>query len=361
MTDFKFNQLRDYFLKTTTVPDITLKQLEPNELVGMAILSIFDKKGLTVKTPQYSYEKPDNIIDKSEIYGVTEKQYEKAVKDIQKVLQKETGKDFSSLKIPSYIEMMKMMEDDKIDFEELSAINSVDDAEEVAESKPTSNLRPATVYDSKTPAVADSVEKPVPIKVPEKQGEYVLTDDEMATFVSEADVNLMTSLYAKVKNGYNFKPSPELAQRVENIQRNIEEFKPDEDVVRNVQNQLDGEQYNAKGQLVARVNNISQVYEKYKYEGDSRDYSEMIQYKPNGYKTMYYKREALTDDKGRTTMKKVAYSLDENEKVYKVLLPPTFENEEINEFNDYNEYQRFMQYAQKSGYDEATLDEMLSR
>lgn len=338
MTDFKFDQLRTYFMKTNTVPDVTLKELEPNDLVGMAILSIFDKKGLTVKTPQYSYEKPDGLIDKSEIYGVTEKQYDKAVKDIQKVLKKETGKDFSSLKIPSYLDMMKMMNDDKVDFQELATISAFREGS----------------------ADAEVGEKIAPVKAPEKQGDNKLSGDELADFISNADLDVLMDVHAKVKNGEKYAPETAFQKQIDAVQKSIDEFVPDDVSAYSVQNMSDGEQYNEKGQLITRVNNVSGVYEKYKYEGDSKEYSEMVQYKPNGYKAMYFKRESLIDKNGSSVVKKVAYSLDENEKIYKILPPQGYANGIMKDFNDNNEYLRFMEYAKRSSYDDATLDAMLS-
>ena len=66
MDKFKISQLRDYFLKTNDT-GVSYKDLSKEDLLSLAILSIFDKKGETIQGSQYSYERPDGIIDENEL------------------------------------------------------------------------------------------------------------------------------------------------------------------------------------------------------------------------------------------------------------------------------------------------------
>ena len=118
MDKFKISQLMDYFLKTNSV-GTSYKDLSQEDLASLAILSVFDKRGLTIKTSNYTYERPDGVIDEAEI-NVTKQEYEKAVKDIYKEIKKEVGKEFTGVNIPSYEDLQAMLKgDNKIDFEEL--------------------------------------------------------------------------------------------------------------------------------------------------------------------------------------------------------------------------------------------------
>ena len=85
MDKFKISQLMDYFLKTNSV-GTSYKDLSQEDLASLAILSVFDKKGQTIKTSNYTYERPDGVIDEAEI-NVTKQEYEKAVKQIYKQLE----------------------------------------------------------------------------------------------------------------------------------------------------------------------------------------------------------------------------------------------------------------------------------
>ena len=95
MDKFKISQLMDYFLKTNNT-GTSYMDLSQEDLASLAILSVFDKKGQTIKTSNYTYERPDGVIDASEI-NVTKQEYEKAVKDIYKQIKKEAGKDIFHL------------------------------------------------------------------------------------------------------------------------------------------------------------------------------------------------------------------------------------------------------------------------
>ena len=54
MDKFKISQLMDYFLKTNNT-GTSYMDLSQEDLASLAILSVFDKKGQTIKTSNYTY------------------------------------------------------------------------------------------------------------------------------------------------------------------------------------------------------------------------------------------------------------------------------------------------------------------
>ena len=331
MDKFKISQLRDYFLKTNDT-NVSYKDLSKEDLLSLAILSIFDKKGETVKGANYSYERPDGVIDENEL-KITQKEYEKAIKQIYKQLKKETDNEISALKMPSYQELQAMMaNDNKIDFDELKmfAINGM--------------IR------------KQGLEKPEPVLIPDKTGNNTLSDDEKMEFINDAMINHEDDIYriqgmveAAEQKGEKFSlPAPAQLQTSQNL---IDNFTPDNDVAFNLQDGFDGKQFNENGQMLTRINNYAGFYEKYKYDSpDDKNYSEMMRYKGNGYKAEYWRVENLKDINGQTFKGKVQYILDENEKIYKIVLPPNaVKDQTVEDFNDYKLYERVLKYDSELG------------
>ena len=119
MDKFTIKGLMDYYLRTNST-GTAFRDLTQEDLASLAVLSIFDQKGQTVKTSSYSYERPDGFIDSSE-FNVTREEYEKAVKNISKQIKKEIGADFTGVNIPSYDDMQAMLKgDNKISFSEIN-------------------------------------------------------------------------------------------------------------------------------------------------------------------------------------------------------------------------------------------------
>lgn len=329
MDKFKISQLRDYFLKTGADVGNSYKDLSKEDLLGLAILSVFDKKGQVVEGKNYSYERPDGVIDEKEL-NITKKDYEKAIKQISKQLKKETNKEITSLKMPSYEDLQAMMENDKkIDLKELKTFAT------------TGVIR------------AESSPKPDPVLVPEKTGTNTLTDDEKVEFVNNAMINNESEIYriqdmveAAEKAGKTTIDLGSIVGTVQACQNIIDNFKPSDDVAFNMQDGLDGKQFNDNGQMITRINNHAGFYEKYKYDSpEDKNYSEMMRYKGNGYKAEYWRYETLKDANGTTFKGKVQYILDENEKIYKIALPPNAaKNQEVEDFNAYMLYNKVLQY-----------------
>lgn len=327
MDKFKISQLRDYFLKTNDT-NVSFKDLSKEDLLGLALMSIFDKKGETISGEKYSYERPDGIIDENE-FNITRKEYEKAIKQIYKQLKKETDNEISAVKMPSYDDLQAMMENDKkVDINEIK------------------------LFASKGVIKKESAEKPEPVLVPAKTGTNELSYDEKMAFIDNAMINHETEVYrildaieAAEANGttaFNF------TGLTDEVQNTIDEFEPDNDAAFNLQDGLDGKQFNENGQMITRINNHAGFYEKYKYDNpETQEYSEMMRYKGNGYKAEYWRRETLTDRDGKTFEGKVQYILDEKENVYKIVLPPNAQPIQlITDFNDFMLYDRVMRYDQ---------------
>lgn len=338
---FNFNILRDYFLKTN-VAAVPLDKLKRDEIVNLAILSVFDTKGVTVKNPGYSYEKPDGTIDKAEFSAVTEKQYKQAVKDIQKVIKKQMGNDYSNLKIPTYEELNKMIADGKIDVDELSGKASIQ--------KPL------------TPEEAEA-NKSRFIQIPKKAESGELSEKELTDWFENMNFDVVSNIYNQKKNGtYNYKPAEKVIKRAEEAQTAVDAFMQNDDKPTGVQiKDKDSIVYNANGQRIRRANGVSNVYESFKYENAAdENYSEMMKYRLNGYKHIYIRRESLTDEKGNVQSAYVAYALDENEKIYKIHMSPEFQSKEFDEFNNNNEYERSMRYFKEAGYSDEDIEALLN-
>ena len=133
------------------------------------------------------------------------------------------------------------------------------------------------------------------------------------------------------------------------LQKLIDDFTPDNNVSYNVQDGFDGKQFNEHDQMVTRINNQAGFYEKYKYDStEDEQYSEMMRYKPNGYKAEYWKVETLKDANGAEFKGKVQYILDEGEKIYKVVLPPNAAvDQNLVDFNSYMLYSKVLKYEQE--------------
>lgn len=320
---FNINLLRDYFLKANITEGKAFSDLKSEELAGLAVLSIFDKKGQTVQESSYSYQKPDGIIDKSEFYAVTEKQYEKAAKDIKKSLEKATGRDLSRINIPSYSDMVKMMSDNKIDYNEL-------------------------IYPGKS-----GNEPLVEIKIPQKNDSLSMSQADMAEHLQKMNRNEVAAMHRRVQAGEKF----DFSGFVGPFQDLIDEFQPETQEIAYNKEQLDKvEQYNSKDQVVSAYDGVKNVYRKYKYDGSSKKYSELMEYTPKGLKSAYYKRGV----DGRMAI----FSLDENEEITRItVLSPEdgmpIKDAQIEEFNQYRQYEKFMDYCLGIGLDEQTIDEEL--
>lgn len=328
MDKFKISQLMDYFLKTNNV-GTSYKDLSQEDLASLAILSVFDKKGQTIKTSNYTYERPDGVIDESEL-NVTKQEYEKAAKDIYKQIKKEVGKEFTGVNIPSYEDLQAMLKgDNKITFEELHLF-----AREGIIKKP-------------------GAEAPKPIVIPEKTGNNAKTPEQMQKFLDSVEndpskIAAMERIDAKLAEAQNNGTTAfDFTGLTDKAQAEIDAFVPDNDAAYNVQEGLDGYQYNSKGQVVTRINNHAGAYEKYKYTSDKSNakYSEMMRYNGNGYKTDYFHRETLTGKDGKSFKGVVIYHLDENEKVVRITYPEgAVHDERVDDFNDYNMLMQWLQY-----------------
>lgn len=328
MDKFKISQLRDYFLKTNDT-GTSYKDLSKEDLVSLAILSVFDKKGETVKTSNFTYERPDGIIDESE-FNVSKKDYEKAVKDIYKQIKKETGKEITALKIPTYDDLQAMMKGDKkIDFEELHLY-----------------AREAIVRDPESG-------KPEPVLIPEKTSKNEKTLEQKLKFLESVEADptkiaamerINTILDEAEKTG---NAAFDFAGLTNTSQAQVDEFVPDNEASYNIQAGFDGMQYNAKGQVVTRINNHVGAYEKYKYNSDKHDakYTEMMRYNANGYKTDYFRRETLQDKDGKTFTGVVIYHLGEDEKIIRITYPENaVHDNRVDDFNDYNLLMQWLRY-----------------
>lgn len=328
MDKFKFKDIMTYFLKTN-VTGSAFRDLSQEDLASLAVLSIFDTKGQTVKTKTYSYEKPDGVIDASE-FNITREEYEKAVKNISKQIKKEIGKEFTGVNIPSYDDMQALLKDDnKISFSEINLF-----------------VREGIVR-------ADSVKRPDPVLIPEKTENNTKTREQMIQFLENvennpASIEAMERIDAKLAEAQaNGTVAFDFTGLTDDAQKEIDAFVPDNDAAYNKQDGIDGYQYNDNGQVVTRINNTAGVYEKYKYESDNSDakYSEMMRYNGNGYKTEYFRRETLKDKDGNSFTGVVIYALDENEKVVRITYPEgAVYDVRIDDFNDYNMFMQWLQY-----------------
>lgn len=328
MDKFTIKGLMDYYLRTNST-GTAFRDLTQEDLASLAVLSIFDQKGQTVKTSSYSYERPDGFIDSSE-FNVTREEYEKAVKNISKQIKKEIGADFTGVNIPSYDDMQAMLKgDNKISFSEINLF-----------------VREKIIREP-------GAEKPRPIVIPEKTKSNAKTRAQMEQFLAEvenspASIVAMERIDAKLaeaqKNGTT---AFDFTGLTDDVQKEIDAFVPDNDASYNVQDGLDGYQYNDNGQVVTRINNTAGAYEKYKYENDKSDakYSEMVRYNGNGYKTEYFRRETLMGEDGRSFTGVVIYVLDENEKVVRITYPEgAVYDKKVDDFNDYNMFMQWLQY-----------------
>lgn len=331
MDKFRISQVRDYFLRSNET-GASFKNLSGEDLVSLAVLSVFDKSGKTVKTASVEYQRPDGIIDENE-FNLSKADYDKMLKSINKEIKKEKGKEISALNIPSYEDLQAMMkEDKKIDFDELHLF-----ARERIIREP-------------------GVEKPKPVQIPAKSGNNELTLDEKQAYLEKVFSDphkeaVLSRVEARLdeaertgKTAYDFTV---LNEAISLVEKQMNDFKPDDDISYNIQAGIDGLQFNSKGQRVTRINNTAGYYEKYAYKSDDSDakYSEMVRYNGDGYKTDYFRRMRLVDEEGSGFEGIVIYHLDENEKVCKITYP---ENaaipDDISDFNDYKLYEQVTRY-----------------
>jgi len=335
MDKFKIGHLVDYFLKVNN-QGTSFKDLSQEDMLSLAILSIFDKGGKTVKVSSYSYERPNDVIDENE-FNLTKKEYEKAAKQIQKAIKKKVGKEFTALNIPSYEDLQAMMKDDKkIDFDELHFY-----------------AREGSVKNT-------NAQKPKFHGLPQKAQEN-LTLQEKQDFVSEvANDDTKYAIIEKFENmsDAEYRKYVDLAKEYDialtNLQTHIDKFEPDKNVAYNRQDGLNGIQFNDKGQKVFRINGDAGVYESYKYENsnDTR-FSEMMRYNADGYKTEYWQKSTYVDPNNpkEEHVGYIVYSLDENEKITKIsTVPENFsQNQEFNDFKFYQQYCRYYDELDKNG------------
>lgn len=328
MDKFKLSQLVDYFIKTNST-GVSYKDLSKDDLTALAVLSIFDKGGKSVKVGDASYERPDGVIDEKEL-NISKDEYNKAISDIYKAIQKEKGKDLGAVKIPTYEQLQLMMANDKkIDFEEISLYTA-------------------------DGIIRTDDKRPEPVLIPQKSGDNRLTLAQMEEFLTSAVENHGDAL-DRIQNALdiaekNNTTAFDFTGLTDDAQKAADEFVPDNDAAYNKQVGKDGHQYNEKGQLVTRINNNAGMYEKYKYDSNKKDapYTEMMRYNGNGYKVEYWRRETLQDSNGNSFEGIVQYILDENEKVSKIILPPQArQNQQIQDFNDFMLYERVMRYDEE--------------
>ena len=330
MSKFNINQLKSYFINSNST-NKSYKDLSKEEMVSLAVLSLFDKSGKKIQVGSTSYEKQDGVISQEE-FNMTQKEYEKMAKSIQKQLKKELGRDIK-FNIPSYEDLQAMMNDDKkISADELK------------------------IYAQNGVIKHSASEAPKPVVIPDKKGDNKLTLEEKKEYLQKAFADpavneILDAVEAKFANSsviaYDFTP---IKDGLAKVQKNINEFKPKNDVAYNKQDPvtLDGSQYNSNGQVVTRINNSAGVYEKYIYPTADKDapYSEMMRYNANGYKTEYFRREELTGADGKKFIGSVMYKLDENENIIKITYPPNTKYDQIfDDFNDYNLYNKIMEYG----------------
>lgn len=328
MDKFTIKGLMDYYLKTNTT-GVAFRDLTQEDLASLAVLSIFDKKGETVQTSSYTFERPDGVIDTSE-FNITREEYEKAVKNISKQIKKEVGKEFTGVNIPSYDDMKAMFEgDNKVTFSEINLF-----VREQIIRKP-------------------DAKKPEPVLIPEKTASNEKTPEQMRQFLAEIEnspvsIAAMERIDAKLAEAKaNGTTAFDFTGLADDVQKEIDAFVPDNDASYNVQEGIDGYQYNDNGQVVTRINNTAGFYEKYKYENDKSDakYSEMMRYNGNGYKTEYFRRETLMGEDGRSFTGVVIYVLDENERVVRITYPEgAVYDKRVDDFNDYNMFMQWLQY-----------------
>lgn len=327
MDKFKIGHLVDYFLKVNH-QCTSFKDLSQEDMLSLAILSIFDKGGKTVKTSSYSYERPNDVIDENE-FNMTKKEYEKAAKQIQKAIKKEVGKEFTAMNIPSYEDLQAMMKDDKkIDFEELHFY-----ARE-------GSIKNSNAQKPKFHGVPQKAQASVSLEA-KKDFISEVADDDSKYAIIEKFENMSDAEYAKY-----VQLAKEYDIALSNLQTYINEFEPDKNVAFNRQDGVNGIQFNDNGQKIFRINGDAGVYESYKYENanDTR-FSEMVRYNPNGYKTEYWQKTTFVDPNSPSDKQVgyIIYSLDENEKVTKISTFPEGGSQD-QDFNDFMFYQKYCRY-----------------
>lgn len=335
MDKFKIGHLVDYFLKVNKGAT-SYKDLSQEDKVTLAILSVFDTKGKSVKTLQYTYERPDEAISQEE-FNMTKSEYEKKAEQIKKELKKEAGNDFSKIKMPTYEDLQAMMKDDnKIDFTELHTF-----------------AREGVVQPS-------TAKKPEFHGLPQKAATNKATIETMKDFVSEvANDDNKYAIIEKFENMTDteykafIKNLPEIPA---DIKSTIANFNPDTEVAFNKQHGLDGIQFNKHGQKIFRINGNAGVYESYAYaSNDDTRFDTMMRYNANGYKTEYWKGGTATDKEGNKVPIYTVYSLDENEKVINIsTIPHEYTSPETKKFNEFNFYQQYVKY-----YEELDKNEQL--
>ncbi len=335
MDKFKIGHLVDYFLKVNkSVTSYT--DLSQEDKVTLAILSVFDTKGKTVKTLQYTYERPDETISQDE-FNMTKAEYEKKAEQIKKELKKEAGKDFSEIKMPTYEDLQAMMKDDnKIDFTELHTFAREGVVQPSTAKKPEFHGLPERAATNKASieTMKDFVSK-------------VANDDNKYAIIEKFE-NMTDAEYKEfVKN------LPEIPAEIKST---IANFKPDTEVSFNKQNGLDGIQFNKHGQKIYRINGNAGVYESYTYASkDDTRFDSMMRYNANGYKTEYWKSGTAINKEGNKVPIYTVYSLDENEKVLNIsTIPYEYTSPEAKKFNDFNFYQQYVKY-----YEELDKNEQL--
>ena len=326
MDKFKIGHLVDYFLKINK-DGISYKDLSQEDKVTLAILSVFDTKGKTVKTSQYTYERPDEAISQDE-FNMTKAEYEKKAEQIKKAIKKEAGKDFSEFKMPTYEELQAMMKDDnKIDFTELHTF-----AREGV-------VQPTTAR------------KPKFHGLPEKTKTNEVPHDQMLDFVDKVAGD---NAQYDIINKFQYMTNNEYETFVDNlpkipteIESEIKNFSPNTEVAFNKQEGRNGIQFNQHNQKIFRINGNAGVYESYTYaSNDAKTFDTMMRYNVNGYKTEYWKATGTTtDEDGNTIPIYTVYSLDENEEVIKIsTIPEQEQSPEIKNFNDFNFYKKYEKY-----------------
>lgn len=328
MDKFKIGHLVDYFLKINK-GSTSYTDLSQEDKVTLAILSVFDTKGKTVKTLQYTYERPDEAISQEE-FNMTKAEYEKTAAQIRKAIKKEAGKDFSELKMPTYEELQAMMKDDnKIDFTELHTFAREGVVQPSTAKKPEFHGLPEKTAANDIPpeAMQDFVSK-------------VANDDDKYAIIEKFENMTDEEYQAFIKNLPDVPPE---------IKSEIEKFKPDTDVAFNKQNGRDGIQFNKHGQKIFRINGNAGVYESYTYasENDTR-FDTMMRYNANSYKTEYWKAGTATDNSGNKVPIYTVYTLDENEKVVNMsTIPNEYTSPEAKKFNDFNLYLQYVKYYEE--------------
>lgn len=326
MDKFKIDQMVRYFVDINK-DGKSYKDLSKEDMVSLAVFSLFDKSGKVVKTSQNSYNIADGVVDESE-FNVTKAEYEKAAKQIEKAIKKEVGKEYS-LKVPSYDDIQQMMKDDKkVTMDEIKFFAK------------TGNIKPETKEPLKLFELPQKTEPNMTKAEIAAEYEAMVKDPYMQALIDKFDKMTDEEYKAFVDNAMKALPK--------SMRDEIANFEPDKNVASNKQQGKVGLQYNENGQVIMKVNEPISRYQYLKYSSDdSKRFSEMMSYNEKGYKSEYWKQAVTTDP---TTGEQVPfyfiYCFDEKEEVREITTFPSdiVLPQEVEQFNELMLYRQFDRY-----------------